>query len=1402
MKFLARIVALSGVVLVAGTVHAATVSWTGSNGTWDTASDWSTGTIPVAGDDVVVGVSGVTVTYVNPANNPILNTLTIDASGAGAIFDQAQDGLSANAESIGTSNVGTFVQSGGSNTVINGLAVGGFGGGTGTGIYTLSGTGVLSAGWEYVGETGTGTVNQTGGTNATGNLYLGTDSGGSGTYTLSGGNLTVGGNIVGGSGTSDFTIDGGTLSVGGGNGSIGVTNFNVGDAGGTGNFSLSGTGSLAAVTENVGNSGIGTINQDGGTNSVGTLTLGLNGGTGSYVQSGGTNSVGFLLDLGNGGGSGSYTLSGNGLLSADYETIGDSGTGTFTQTGGTNTITNALDLAYNSGSSGTYTLSSGSLTVGGNIVGGSGNSVLTIDGGSLSVGGGNGSISGIIDFNVGDAGGAGSYTLSGTGSLSAGVENIGSTGTGTDTGTFTQTGGTNTLPADAGGVFLGSSAGVSGTYTLSGGSLSAGAEFIGENGTGTFTQTGGTNTMPVSGGILVGDQAGASGAYILSGGSLSAGAEFIGENGTGTFTQTGGTNTTTGTGNLYLGTNSGSNGTYTLSGGSLTVGGNIVGGSGTSALTIDGGTLNVGGGNGSISVTNLTVGNAVNSAGTYTQSGGTVAVGSTFFEGIFGTGSYTLSGGTLTVGAGGEIVGGLDSGIFVQSGGTNAVTGNNALIVGDGSGSSGSYALSGSGSLTATAEWIGFSGTGTFTQTGGTNTISTNGPGGTGNLTIGFASGGNGSYTLSGGSLTVGGNIVGGAGGSAFTIDGGSLSVGGGNGSISVNNFTIGDSRGAGYYALSGTGSLSATADIINNSNGTFSQYGGTENGNFINYGTFYYSGGTFNGNLSNEGVFSPSTGFTAAGAIVNDSSMTLYSGDNLTSEDPGKVGLMNNGTIGVTGNVTLSSTASGFTNNGTITVGSLGSGVYSSPQSGTLTLNVALTVPGAQDANLGNIDLIDNSELLLSSATTLSNGGSLALNGGIVGGAGTLDNVAGGTVSGPGTINTSFTNSAGVLLVQNGTTNVVGGFRNSGVVELSGLSANLSGGVIANDGTIQGNGNIGSSISNSFGSTQGGTIEASGGTLTLGGSVENLTTGLMTASSGSDLLVSGGLATNDGVINLTGGTFDNNNHALNNAGQISGYGTIRTSGLTNNGSMTLSGGTTTVNGNVTNAAGKTLTVAYNPAIFTGNVVNNGTFKTTSTTVTFAGSYTENGVFHSDPSNNYFTNLTINSSGYLLGGVGDNWFVSGNFLNYSLQNTLWNTGASSLSLDGTGSQQLLLAGANLGTSRAGYLNNFAWGSFSLASGESLTIGDGNSTPGAALYVGLFELGGGLPQLSDIVSNYNIYYDPTLAGNAYLGGKDYALNGTGQLMAVSSVPLPPAVWLFGSGLVGLFAIGRRRRGLGR
>src|SRR5208282_2376048 len=76
-----------------------------------------------------------------------------------------------------------------------------------------------------------------------------------------------------------------------------------------GTYTLSGSGTLLAGSEYVGNSGPGTLNQSGGTNNIGSgvLYLGYNAGI-----------------------SGSYSLGGSATLLAGSEYVGNSGPGAFT----------------------------------------------------------------------------------------------------------------------------------------------------------------------------------------------------------------------------------------------------------------------------------------------------------------------------------------------------------------------------------------------------------------------------------------------------------------------------------------------------------------------------------------------------------------------------------------------------------------------------------------------------------------------------------------------------------------------------------------------------------------------------------------------------------------------------------------------------------------------------------------------------------------------------------------------------------------------------------------------------------------------------------------------------------------------------------------------------------------
>ncbi len=159
-----------------------------------------------------------------------------------------------------------------------------------------------------------------------------------------------------------------------------------------------------------------------------------------------------------------------------------------------------------------------------------------------------------------------------------------------------------------------------------------------------------------------------------------------------------------------------------------------------------------------------------------------------------------------------------------------------------------------------------------------------------------------------------------------------------------------------------------------------------------------------------------------------------------------------------------------------------------------------------------------------------------------------------------------------------------------------------------------------------------------------------------------------------------------------------------------------------------------------------------------------------------DASTNVFTDLIVGSGGYLTGSTGDTFVVSGDFLNASAQGALWSTTLSELRFQaGVAAHQVTFAGADMGPSYFGYQNNFAWGTLHLTSGQALMLGDGNATPGAAMYVTKLVLDGGLGQIARITGNgANIYYDPTNAANAYLNAQTYPLAGGGAIIPVIAV----------------------------
>ena len=291
----------------------------------------------------------------------------------------------------------------------------------------------------------------------------------------------------------------------------------VNDSAASGDYSLGGTGTLAAHDEIVGNFGTGSFEQSASTNTIAaTLTVG------SVVNS-----------------TGSYTLSG-GTLTANQELVGDHGVGSVTHSAGLNMLTGgSLILGNSAGGSGTYNLSGTGAVTGDVVVGrperGSltkpavrllrmstttrrwrlaraqramecirsaaapcspATNILAIQAPELSVSRA-AEISLLVLYIGNDFGSSGAYTLSGGDLGAEGTEVVAYSGT----GTFTQNGGTH----HAYSLYIGENSGSSGTFTLGGnGELhSDNSQYVGYGGTGSFTQNGGTNTM---GDLIVGEQ--------------------------------------------------------------------------------------------------------------------------------------------------------------------------------------------------------------------------------------------------------------------------------------------------------------------------------------------------------------------------------------------------------------------------------------------------------------------------------------------------------------------------------------------------------------------------------------------------------------------------------------------------------------------------------------------------------------------------------------------------------------------------------------------------------------------------------------------------------------------------------------------------------------------------------
>jgi hypothetical protein len=216
----------------------------------------------------------------------------------------------------------------------------------------------------------------------------------------------------------------------------------------------------------------------------------------------------------------------------------------------------------------------------------------------------------------------------------------------------------------------------------------------------------------------------------------------------------------------------------------------------------------------------------------------------------------------------------LNGGAFTQSDGDVLVDG---LRIGMGSTSMGTYALS-DGSLSRVSPisnaYIVYLDSGTFLQSGGTNSVFVHTFD-----TLGGTTGSQFTYVLSGGTLT--------STGSRFTIgDAGAATFSQTAGFASIANPRIALGAGTGYYSLSGTGSLTVSGILAVGSagSGTFSQSGGTLDVNSIliktisnGLGVFEKSDGQMTvTSLTNNGTFIHSGGTFAASTMSNAGTATL----------------------------------------------------------------------------------------------------------------------------------------------------------------------------------------------------------------------------------------------------------------------------------------------------------------------------------------------------------------------------------------------------------------------------------------------------------------------------------------------------------------------------------------------
>jgi len=913
----------------------------GSSANWADPANWTPAGYPsAAGDTALIDAAGTYTVTVNSGETDTIDSLTLNASGAtlsvsGTLAFGGANTASVDAGTLVLGSTGAITGSpdvtvaAGATFDVSGSASQTIGSLSGSGLVLL-GTNTLTIGVDNVSTTFSGTV-QGGATFDQGALV----QAGTGTLTLDNATMTnneliiATGNLAVSAGTNQLfylalgegaghsgsaTISGGVLNIGGTSPATLKSALQVGDFGGTG-----------LVTQTAG-----TVNV------TGSFNIGNQGGSGTYDLMGGT--VNLLAGLynvgrnanGNPAGSGTVNVSGGQfdiqggslILGNFYPNSGTNGqsSGVMVQTGGTVLVGSSSAIYMASLGNGEYDLNGGMLEVGGtglanHYQGGSGAGTFYMGGGTLAVTGSNlttdvqvvlvASTDSTLSLGALNASFSGAITGAGTLEVS-----------GSGTASFSALNATGTLELQGGAVDITNTgaigqihvdAGVSTTLAMTTGkTLSAGAIAIDAGATLTVTgaiagdpdvtvAAGATldfsnSASPIlgslsgSGLVLVGSQLlviGVDGKSTTFSGTLQGAALDTGQVeqiGTGTLTLD---NATMNAGELLVG-----NGSLAVGAGTNQLFYLAIGeGTGSSgSATISGGVLNIGS-----TGTNLGTSSALQvgdfgGTGLVTQTAGTVnVIGSFNIGNQGGTGTYDLMGGTINLVVGLYDVG-RNSGGNAAGSGTVNVSGGLLDI------QSSNFVL---GNLQTNTGTHGQA-SGLLVQTGGVVLVESG-------SAIFLSSKGNGEYDLDAGTLEVGStglrsNYNGGGGAGALHMGGGTLAVTGSSLSTDANLVldsgtdstlslgTLGASfsgtvTGAGNLELSGTGTaafstLGGTGTVTIDTGSTLSVAGAVGSGETIAFGG---TGGTLS--LAAPGSFAGAiTGF-GAGDQIDLTSLAFVNG-------------------------------------------------------------------------------------------------------------------------------------------------------------------------------------------------------------------------------------------------------------------------------------------------------------------------------------------------------------------------------------------------------------------------------------------------------------------------------------------------------------------------------------------